>query len=171
MNGDIELWIGPDWTPCTVKCYSENGMTFPVHTLMGTRNKVATVEIRNTSPFELPLNAAAAYAAPPLSDIRNMIPETKEGRYIEGGAVYSVPFESSVNKVQVLLKTDSRQLNAKIELLNGPNNVKQTYEVFTNNGMLNSLYVVLSTPGSGNTVRIRNLTSVEFPCRAYVLPA
>jgi hypothetical protein len=50
----------------------------------------------------------------------------------------------------------------------GPNNVKQNFEAFTNNGQLNSLYVLFNTPGGGNTIRIRNQNTVEFPFRAYV---
>ena len=34
-------------------------------------------------------------------------------------------------------KADGKQLNARVELLNAPNNPKQTFEVFTNNGELN----------------------------------
>ena len=37
---------------------------------------------------------------------------------------------------QVILNTEGRQLKARIELLNAPNNPKQTYEIFTNNGDL-----------------------------------
>jgi len=62
-----------------------------------------------------------------------------------------------------VLKTEGRQLNARIELLNAPNNPKQTYECFTNNGVLNSLCVAFNTPDAGNTVRIVNLATVEFP--------
>lgn len=169
MSAEVELWIGPDWTPMTMKTYSEDGRLLPVQTLVGTRNKFAQVEIRNTGPYEFPLNAAAEYAKPPLSDIRKKIPETSKGRYIEGGAVYSDYYDPDVEQIQVFLNTDARQLNAKVELLNGPNNVKQAYEIFTNNGLLNSLYVVFNAPpGSGNTIRITNLAPVEFPCIAYI---
>ena len=170
MKADIELWIGPDWTPMTLKTYSEDGLVRPVQTLVGTRNKAANVEIRNTGPYEFPVSAACNYAKPPLSDIRNRLPEMMDARYVEGGAVYSVPFAPDVEQVQVLLNTETRQLNARVELLNGPNNPKQQFEIFTNNGVLNSLYLVINTPGSGNTVRITNIAPLEFPCKAYVAP-
>jgi len=171
MHSVIELWVGPDWTPLMIKAYSEDGAQRPVQTLVGTRNKVADIEVRNVGPFEFPVNAAAVYAKPPMADIRKEIPQvTGSGRYIEGGAVYSVPFEPGVEQVQVLLNTDTRQLNAKVELLNGPNNKKQEYEIFTNNGLLNALYVVFNTPGTGNTIRVTNIAPLEFPCKAYILP-
>jgi hypothetical protein len=79
-------------------------------------------------------------------------------------------FAANVQRVQVLLSTDKLMLNAKIEVLNGPNNIKQSFEIFTNNGLLNSLYVVFNLPGSGNTVRVTNIAPLEFPCKAYAGP-
>ena len=165
-----ELWIGPNWTPITMKTYSEDGLVRPVQTLIGTRNKEANIEIKNVGGYEFPFSASAAYAEPPLSTARSDLAET-EGRYIEGaGAVYTMNFAANVQRVQVLLSTDKLMLNAKIEVLNGPNNIKQSFEIFTNNGLLNSLYVVFNLPGSGNTVRVTNIAPLEFPCKAYAGP-
>lgn len=168
INSDIEVWIGPDWTPLKLNCYSEDGQVRPIKTLIGTRNKAANIEVRNTGAYEFPLNAACSYAAPPLDTIRDDIPATTAPHYVEGGAVYSVPFDPMVEQVQVLLNTETRQLNAKVEILNGPNNPKQTFQVFTNNGVLNSLYVVFNAPGGGNVVRVTNIAPLEFPCKAYI---
>lgn len=168
---EIQLWIGPDWTPFTVKHYCQDGKVRPAQAIIGTRNKAAQIEVRNTGAYEFPLNAACQYAEGPLIDVRKSMPETCEPIYVEGGAIKSKPIDPTVEQVAVLLNTDTRQLNARVELMNGPNNVKQDYEVFTNNGLLNALYVVFDTPGSGgNTVRVRNLAPLEFPCRIYVQP-
>lgn len=115
----IELWIGPDWTPMKVKAYTEDGMMRPVQSLIGTRNKAAAIDINNTGPGDFPLNAAAAYASPGMVAQRADLLTANQGRYIEGGAVHSVNFDASVDQVQVLLYTDTRQLNAQVELLNG----------------------------------------------------
>jgi hypothetical protein len=167
----IELWIGPDWTPMKVKAYTEDGMMRPIQTLIGTRNKAAAIDINNTGPGDFPLNAAASYANPQLVAQRQDLLTANQGRYIEGGAVHSVNFDATVDQVQVLLYTDTRQLNAQVELLNGPNNFKQKFEVFTNNGLLNSLYVVFQSPGAGNVVRVTNLAPLEFPCKAFIASA
>jgi len=169
IEANIDLWIGPDWTPYNLKAYSEDGNLRPIQTLVGTRNKIATVEIKNTAPMEFPLNAGCNYAVPPLADVRSKMPETTDGNYIEGGAIWSLPIQAGMEQVAVLLETDTRQLNAVIEILAGPNNPKQSYKVFTNNGLLNSLYVVFnSVGGEGNTIRIKNIAPVEFPCRVFI---
>ena len=115
----IELWIGPDWTPMKVKAYTEDGMMRPIQSLIGTRNKAAAIDINNTGPGDFLLNAAAAYAGPSMVQQRADLITANQGRYIEGGAVHSVNFDATVEQIQVLLYTDTRQLNAQVELLNG----------------------------------------------------
>lgn len=164
----IETWIGPNWTPYSLKAFSEDGRQFPVQTLIGTRNKAAQVEVRNIGQSAFPFSAACAYASTTLENARSQIDQGVKGRTVQGGAVYILPLDQEMDKVRVYLHTDKLQLNAKIELLNGPNNVKQQYEVFTNNGVLNSCYVVFNTPGGGNSVRIINQASVEYPAYAFI---
>ena len=42
------------------------------------------------------------------------------------------------------------------------------YEVFTNNGDLNRLVVCFDIPDDGNTIRVVNLATVEFPFYANI---
>jgi hypothetical protein len=170
VDANAELWIGPDWTPVKVACHSEDGSQYSIQTLIGTRNQSANVELFNTGNGAYPIDAACSYALPPLVEARNTITE-EEGVYIEGGAIKMSPIPSNVDQLQVLIQTEGKQLNAMIELLNGPNNVKAKYEIFTNNGQLNSLFVVFDTPADGNAIRIRNLAPMEFPCTYYVKPS
>merc|ERR1719174_2954386 len=168
VHADMQLWLGPDWTPMKLKAYSEDGKSRPIQTLIGTRNKAAMIEVRNNGEYEFPFSAAANYAKDEMAVVPQEIPKTTEGVRCDGGALRSFPVDASVNQLEVLLCTDGKQLNARVELLNAPNNPKQTFEIFTNNGELNKLCVCFNAIDAGNTIRVVNLAPVEFPCYIHL---
>jgi len=170
LDADVELWAGPDNTPHKMRVYVENGATRPFSAVMETPRGPNTIAVRNIGQLEFPMAAQieAVSAAGPLGDMQKIEhgPMT-----IQGGALRTYPFEPQVDSVQVLLKTDGRPLNARIELLQGPNNNKQVIELYTEDGLDRPFYAILETPGSGNVIRIVNTATVEFPltcsCGAY----
>merc|ERR1711871_100186 len=167
IKSEIELWIGPDWTPFKMKAYSEDGKLRPIHTIVGTRNKEAMIEVRNEGEYEFPFDAAANYAEGTMAAVPHDIPETQSGERVDGGAIRSYVLQPTTGRLEVVLKTEGKQLNARIELLAGPNNPKQWFECFTNNGELNSLVVSFNSLEAGNTFRVINLAPVEFPLYYY----
>ena len=166
LDADIELWHGPDNTPCKMRVYVENGQLRPFSAVIATPRGPNTVAIRNIGQMEFPI-AADVYA----NDVENPSVDTiNSATTIQGGALRTYPFDPLVNSVEVLLRTDGRPLNARIELLQGPNNNKQVIELYTEDGCDRPFFCFLETPGSGNVVRIVNTAPVEFPMTASVVP-
>jgi len=166
LDADIELWHGPDNTPVKMRVYVENGQLRPFSAVIETPRGPNTVAIRNIGQIEFPLAANVV-----ADGVDNPTPEClSSSMTIQGGALRTYPFDPSVDSVQVLLKTDGRPLNARIELLQGPNNNKQVIELYTEDGADRPFFCFLATPGSGNVVRIVNTAPVEFPMTASVVP-
>ena len=166
LDADIELWHGPDNTPCKMRVYVENGEVRPFSAVVETPRGPNTVAIRNIGQIEFPIaaNVIADHVDNPSVDC------ISSATTIQGGALRTYPFDPSVDSVEVLLKTDGRPLNARIELLQGPNNNKQIIELYTEDGNDRPFFCVLETPGSGNVVRVVNTAPVEFPMTASVVP-
>jgi len=166
LDADIELWHGPDNTPCKMRVYVENGQLRPFSAVVETPRGPNTVAIRNIGQIEFPIaaNVVADNVDCPSADALS------SSMTIQGGALRTYPFDPSVDSVQCLLKTDGRPLNARIELLQGPNNNKQVIELYTEDGCDRPFFCLLETPGSGNVVRIVNTAPVEFPMTASVVP-
>ena len=169
LDADIDLWQGPDNTPHRIRVYVEDGKARPFNCVMMTPRGPNTIAIRNTGQLEFPM--AASVFPDTKSEYLDIVPsDPTTSKTIQGGALRTYPFDCNIESVQILLKTDGRPLNARIELLQGPNNNKMVMEVYTEDGMDRPFYVVIETPGSGNVVRVVNTATVEFPMTALVEP-
>lgn len=171
LNANVELWQGPDNTPLKIAVYLEDGNIRPFRAVIDTPNSSNAIAIRNTGEMEFPLSAALD------PDMRKGVDSPAQvlsqrgfSRIVQGGAVYTTPFEPAVQSVQVCLKTDGRPMNARVELLQGPNNNKQVLEIYSEDGKERPFYAIVDTPGTGNVVRIVNTATVEFPLSAIVEP-
>ena len=166
LDADIELWHGPDNTPVKMRVYVEDGELRPFSAVIETPRGPNTVAIRNIGQVEFPMAAHVV-----ADDVDSPSDACKtSGMTVQGGALKTFPFPPFVDSVQVLLKTDGRPLNARIELLQGPNNNKQVIELYTEDGLERPFFCFLMTPGSSNVIRIVNTAPVEFPMTAAVVP-
>ena len=166
LDADIELWHGPDNTPVKMRVYVEDGEMRPFSAVIETPRGPNTIAIRNIGQTEFPLAANVI-----AEGVDSPSPEClASSMTVQGGALRTYPFDPSVDSVQCLLKTDGRPLNARIELLQGPNNNKQVIELYTEDGLDRPFFAYLMTPGSGNVVRIVNTAPIEFPMTASVVP-
>jgi hypothetical protein len=167
LNANVELWHGPDNTPLKMQVYSEDGGLRPFNAVIETPTGQNTIAIRNTGQMEFPL---AACVGTDVEDVAQNLADMGGLKTIQGGAIHTYPFDHSIASVQILLMTGGRPLNARIELLQGPNNDKQVIDIYTEDGMLRPFFAVIDTPGTGNVVRIVNTATVEFPMTCSVLP-
>lgn len=165
FDADIELWNGPNNTPAKMRVYAENGKLRPLDVIVETPRAPNTIAIRNIGQLEFPFaaNVRADNVANPSFDASSSC-ET-----IQGGALRTYHFDAVIDAIQVLLKTDGRPLNARIELLQGPNNNKQVIELYAEDGLNRPFFCIIKTPGSGNVVRVLNTGPVEFPMVAGVV--
>jgi hypothetical protein len=174
LQANIDLWQGPDNTPQKMAVYIEDGDLRPFSAVIETPRGHNAIAIRNTGALEFPLAACVDAddnsGSARLVDVTQALSQNSRPETIQGGAIKTYSFAPTVSSVQVLLITDGRPLNARIELLQGPNNNKQVIEVYTEDGNARPFFATIETPGTGNVVRIINAAPVEFPMSARVEP-
>jgi hypothetical protein len=168
MNANVELWQGPDNSPQKMGVYVEDGNMRPFRAIMETPRGYNAVAVRNTGQIEFPL--AASVEADEGPSVFERFDYMERPKTLQGGAVRTYAFDPYIEMVQVAMRTDGRPLNARIELLQGPNNNKQVIEVYSEDGMERPFYAILETPGTGNVVRIVNTATIEYPVSTVVEP-
>jgi len=175
LEADIELYQGPSNTPCKLRVFVEDGRVRPFSAVIETPRSPNTVAIRNIGQMVFPF-AAHVIADSPASGGAPIVDQpsaecVNSFQTIQGGAIRTYPFDPCVDSVQVLLATDGgRPLNARVELIQGPNNNKQVIDLYTEDGLARPFFCVLETPGAGNVVRVVNSGPMEFPLIASVVP-
>jgi len=171
LHANVELWCGPDNTPQKMEVYNENGNLRPFSAIVETPRAGNAMAVYNTGQIEFPLSACVeADVNDGLGAITKTLASGGVPKTMQGGSVYTKPFEPAVSSVQCQLRTDGRPLTARIELLQGPNNSKQVINLYSEDGMERPFFVIFETPGSGNVVRIVNTATVEFPLYATLEP-
>jgi hypothetical protein len=166
LNAEVDLWQGPDNAPQKLRVYIEDGESREFSCVVETPRAPNTVCVKNTAHMEFPLFASVE----PLGPASRPIFADGVARTVQGGALRTYAFDGEVVSVQVLLQTDGRPLNSRIELLQGPNNIKQVMELYCEDGLDRPFFTLIDTPGVGNVVRIVNTATMEFPLTCMVEP-
>jgi len=170
LNANVDLWQGPDNAPQKMSVYLEDGESRPFRAIVESPGSSNAIAIRNTGQMEFPLTAGLDCDMSGEASPSEILLSSSDSRIVQGGAVFTTPFPPDVQSVQIALRSDGRPLNARVELLQGPNNNKQVMDIYTEDGEKRPFYVVIDTPGSGNVVRIVNTATVEFPLSASAEP-
>ena len=135
--------------------------------------RIKELEERNTNQANA-LKAQSALA--PLRRVQQpqrlrpapIIDEFK-GIAVHGGSLKTWSFvHPSLERVRLLLQTDGRPLSAEVALWQGPDSTPHKMRVYSDDGHERPFSTVIQTPGSPNTVAIRNTGLMEFPLAALV---
>lgn len=89
---------------------------------------------------------------------------------IEGQTLRTCALPESSNKVQVILKTTGRPLQATADIWQGPDYTPVEVKIYLEDGSLRPFNAIFETPGSDNAIAIRNTGQVEFPLDACIKP-
>jgi hypothetical protein len=170
ISSKVELWHGPDYTPTKMTIALEDGNLTPFNAVLETPYS-NTVAVFNQGAMEFPM---AACVVPDIGGGLKIAQETLKQKVvsqtIQGGALRTFDFGMDVKQVQVMMDTDGRHLHARIELLQGPNNIKQEIEMYSSDGKKRPFFATFETPEAGVVVRIINLCPIEYPLIATVGP-
>jgi hypothetical protein len=166
LNATVEVWNGAGNTPIKARVYSEDGEIRPFSATLETPRGPSTVAVRNTGQVDFPMAAQVddQYILRPSMEHQNLAED------IQGAALRTYPLDAFVEAVEVILGTDGRPLNARIEILQGPDSIKQVVDLYSEDGLERPFFCTIETPFSGNVIKITNTGPREFPLTSSIVP-
>merc|ERR1719235_1524494 len=167
LEATVEVWNAAGNTPFQARVYSEDGEIRPISAVLEIPRGPSTVAVRNIGQMEFPMAALVTeeFAMGPSGEHQDA------AQYVQGGALKTYPLDPTVDAVEVLLPTGGMPMNARIEILQGPDTNKQVIELYSENGLDRPFFCTFATPWSGNVIRILNTGPMEYPLPASVVPA
>lgn len=186
LRAKVEMWQGPQRTTHLMDIDNMNGLETPFRALLKFKKGPQVLRI-TTKGSEYPLFAGIqpipADRNKSVNDASETVwnmstPQIIQGGPIDldgttkGGAIRVFPVPANVESVQVLFwskAVGSKSAKAIIEVLQGPNNKKQAYNLSCS-GSSQPYHAVFETPGGGCSILIRNKNFLEFPFEAVVVP-
>lgn len=182
LKAKVELWLGPERTTHTLIIDSEDGLETPVQATLKFKKMSQVLKISSNDDGTFPLFAAVSVPPKPRaaalaenfeavwdSTVLGDYPEA-ERKLVQGGEVsgkdgavrvWTVP--EHVQSVQLLAtskNTGKKSLKVEFDVLQGPNNRKQSFFLQCGGGS-QPYTMVVQTPGSGCTILLKNKKSME----------
>lgn len=164
LDGEFEVWDGPGNTPTRMKVYSEDGRKHPFRAMVqNPRRGSSTMSFRNSGPLEFPM---AADVESPMPGRWNTY--SSPGKTVQGGALKTWSLDHSVGSVQITIESNGLPVMATVELWGISGHNKQIAEIYNDNGLSRPFTAIIETPGSHNTIAIRNKGPMSYPLTASV---
>eukprot|EP00797_Seminavis_robusta_P035986 Sro903_g218190.1 n/a (259) ;mRNA; r:3905-4681 len=165
LNAKVEVWEGPDNTPASMTLWSEDGRAWKWEQV-GFANFKAnnggyggsvgnSLTIDNTGSSEFPIYASAIVGG------RMMGTSRRQTMRIEGNGAQESFTVSGPCIVEVW--SQGFPYYANVQVWDGPNNVKQSAEVYSDDGSARPWTAVIDPPSSGSTIQIKNPGPLEYP--------
>lgn len=87
---------------------------------------------------------------------------------IDGGALRTWSLGQTSNSIRVSLYSEGRPIEATVELWGVGNHVKQSAEIYSEDGDTRPTILTINPQGYGGTIAIRNIGHMAFPLTARV---
>ena len=170
MYADVEMWVGPSNTPQKLSIYSQDGYTHGIRSVHSSAERT-TLSVRNQGQLELPINAAVTQVPQQQpTHAHSSFRRTQDAVLLQGeGSVKTFAIPPDVQSIMLTLQTEGRPLYSKLEVLEGPNNVKVGADLY-NDGMHGPSQLIIDTPGYSKSLRIKNTGPMAYPFHATVEP-
>jgi len=183
LKAKVELWEGPVRLLHSMDVNLEDGSQTPFKGMLAFPKGPKALKISTTGSQEFPCTFGAEVPSfdrtKQLVDFQNDVwnsnpKHTMQGTVQEGGlgAVKAFPISDNIESVQIMWwskDTGKRSCKSKIEVLQGPNSIRQVYDLHCE-GSTQPYHAIIETPGPGWTVRMWSKSPMEYPHEIVVEP-
>ena len=177
LKAEANLWLGPLRVVHTLKVDMEDGAKTPYQATLTFKKMGQVLKVSTSDTLEFPMLAGVYVPNPDRAEILQMNTEEvwdsaspEQKKRIQGGSTlggggairyWQIP--PNVQSVQLLgwsKYVGKKSFKLKIEVLQGPNNIKQGFFLQCGGGT-QPYHSVIQTPGSGCVIRITNQKFLE----------
>lgn len=177
LKAKAELLLGPIRTVHTLNMEMEDGSQTPVQATLTFKKLAPVLRVTTSESLELPVLSGVYVPSPDrIQELQANTEKVWDSATSEqkqliqggstaggGGAIKYWTIPSNVETVQLLAwakDVGKKSLKLDIEILQGPNNIKQKYFLQCGGGS-QPYHAVFSTPGDGCVIRMTNKKFVE----------
>jgi len=161
----------------TVSIRNSGPMEYPMTAGVGTFSSPSRSReqpMSSREPFHSPINSVSQTIHPsrsrePMNSRESLNSSMNSAsQTIDGGSLRTWSLGHAIGSVRISLYSDGRPITATVELWGVGNHVKQSAEIYSEDGDSSPTILTIQTPGPGDTVAIRNTGYMAFPLKASI---